>query len=154
MRPATIDLRADRWTPFVHRIEVQAIDLTGATFAAAIRMFPDAPGSALVLLAGGVAAGAEGVRLFYGGTATIAAHITAGRMSVIPDGMASGDSLAVSLIDLRVNEATMENVAIIPFPGERGDDTLLHWDTHITPSGGVKQVWFRGEFRVVGGDVQ
>lgn len=159
MRAAEVELIADRWTPFTERLEVQGISLAGATLAAAIRMHPDAPGSPLVALAGGVSAGAEGVRLFYAGTDTVANHLAAARLSVVPEDMAGGDSLALTLIDIRVNEATMENSASIPFPGsgapgERGDDVELHWDMHITPSGGVKQVWFRGPFRVVGGDVQ
>lgn len=154
MQPATVDLRAARWTPFVHQIEVQGVDLTGAAFAAAIRQKPDWPGAPLVALAGGVPAGAEGVRLAYGGTDTIANHIIAGRLSVAPAGMADNAMLPLSIIEMRVNEATMEDPTKIPFPHERGDEHALHWDMHVTPSAGIKQVWFRGAFTVEPGDVQ
>lgn len=142
MDPATVPLTGDRWTPFVHTIEYQGANLTGAAFLMHVRLTYDATGSPLVV---------AGVTLTYGGTATVDEHLTAGRITEAPDGMAGTDSLPLSIIDISIPEATMET---LPFPGERGDDSTLYYDMHITPSGGSKQVWFRGPFIVRAGSTQ
>ncbi len=146
--PAIQDLYADRRVPFVRSLVFLGNDFTGATFGMEIRSIFDASGAALITLAGGVAAGAEGVRLAYGGTDTIANHITAGRLSEVPGGFASSTSVALSDVSIRVNELSMEDVAKVPYPSERGDNTVLAYDLHITPSGGVKDVYARGQFIV------
>lgn len=148
MRPATVNLAGGRWVPLVHEIEVQGVDLTGAVLAAQVRLTPDASGAALVDLLQVTTAAAQGVMLVYAGTDTIANHIAATRLSEIPEGMATSDSLALTVIGIRVNETVMEAML---FPGERGDDVALSWDMHITPAGGNKQVWFEGSFVVEAG---
>lgn len=146
--PVTQDLYADRRVVFTRTLTLLGHDFTGATLAMEIRAMFDAAGAALIVLAGGVAAGAEGVRLIYGGTATITAHIAAGRLSEVPSGFVTGDNVALSEIGIRINETSMEDVAKIPFPPERGDNTVLAWDLHIAPTGGVKDVYARGSFIV------
>ena len=148
MEPAQVTLTGDRWTPFVHTIEYQGDDLTGADFRMQIRLTYDAPGTPLFDKGAVATAAEEGIRLVYGGTATVAAHIAAGRIGDIPDGMQTTDSLSLSIIAIQIAEATMEGM---PFPGERGDNAPLYYDMHVTPFGGVKQVWFRGPFIVRAG---
>lgn len=146
--PAQQDLYADRRVPFVRSIVFIGHDLTGATFAMEIRSIFDASGAALITLAGGVIAGAEGVRLIYGGSATIAAHITAGRLIVVPPGFQSTDTVTLSEVGIRINETTMEDVAKVPYPAERGSNVELAWDMQVTPTGLSKDVYARGLFIV------
>jgi hypothetical protein len=54
-------------------------------------------------------------------------------------------------LSIRINEWTMED---LPAATEVGDDLVLYYDIHITPSGGVKQVYVRGTFTVRGGATQ
>jgi hypothetical protein len=130
IKPARFALEADRWTPFVTTIEFEGVDLTGAVFEAHIRLLPDTPGAPLVDLDTVTTAAAEGVRL----------------ISVI----GTGDD-AVSSVGIRINETTMEG---LPVSAELGLNTRLYWDLHITPSGGVKQVYAGGEFIVRAGVTQ
>jgi len=143
-----LDLAADRWTAFIETWEFQEEDLTDATFAMQVRLIKDASGAPLVDLATVVSSSSEGVRLIYGGTDTVANHITAGRIDAAPDGYEATDSLALSLLGVRINETTMEG---LPLPAERGDDLNLEWDLHITPSGGLKQKYLGGTFTVRAG---
>jgi hypothetical protein len=151
LTPASIDLVADRWVPFNAAIAIIGIDFTGATFSAHIRSTPDASGSALVTMAN-VTTSATGVRLAYGGTDTIANHITADRLSEVPDGYSSGDSVALSQVVLQVATVDATNgVGTLPFPAERGDDAVFYYDLHVTPSGGTKAVYLSGTLTVRAG---
>lgn len=157
--PGRYDIGADRWVACIRTFAFVGLDFTGATFSAQVRLTPDATGSPLVSLAtvGGIST--EGVSLLYGGTATITAHIAAGRLHAIPSGTnpltglpyAAGDTVALSQVGFRINETTMEG---LPFPGERGDDAVLAWDMHITPSGGIKDKYMGGIFTVRAGVTQ
>lgn len=122
--PATLHLTANRHAPFVYMIEVPDYDLGAATLAMQIRLVPDAPGSPLVDLAI-AAAGSQG-------------------LSVV---VAAGDST----ITIQIDEATLE---ALPAAGETGDDLDLWYDMAVTPSGGVKSIWFRGLFTVRAGVTQ
>lgn len=146
MEPATVPLVGNRWTPFVHEIEYQGDDLTGAAVLMHVRLFYDAPGSPLLSIETG-----NGIAITYSGTATVAAHIAAGRILEVPEGMATIDDLALTIIEFSIPEASME---ALPFPSERGDDATFYYDVHVTPSGGIKQVWFRGTFIVRAGSTQ
>lgn len=42
----------------------------------------------------------------------------------------------------------------LPTPAETGMDLDLHYDIQITPSGGIKEVYFRGTFTVLAGVTQ
>jgi hypothetical protein len=152
-QPAVVDILADRWVACIRYLSFIGIDLTGATFVAQVRQVGDAGGSPLVDLATTTSTSAEGIRLYYAGTDTIANHITAGRLDEIPAGYASGTSVALSWVRVRINETTME---ALPFPdqighGDRGDSVNLAWDMHITPSGGTKDKYVGGGFTVRAG---
>jgi hypothetical protein len=154
--PARIDLKADRWVACIRYLSFISIDLTGATFAAQIRQVPDGTGSPLVNLGTTTNSSAEGIKLFYAGTDTIANHIAAGHLEELPDNInkATGqkyaltDTVALSWVRIRVNETTMES---LPFPLERGDDIEFVWDMHITPSGGEKDKYAGGKLLVRAG---
>lgn len=146
--PGYLPLGADRRTPFAATIRMKGVDLTGAALASQIRLYPDADGVPLVDLAQVYSAAAEGVRIIYAGSDTVANHITAGRLSSVPKGMAETDTLALSLIGMRVNETTMEG---LPPAGRAGGDVTLAWDLHVTPSGGLKERPLYGPFLVRAG---
>lgn len=146
MEAATVPLVGDRWTPFVHTLELQGDVLTGAAIEMHVRLAFDAPGSPLIDIEVG-----NGITIAYAGSATVAAHLAAGRISEVPEGLLEADSLDLSLVDLLIPEVSME---AMPFPAERGDNAVFHYDIHVTPSGGTKQVWFRGTFTVRAGAVQ
>lgn len=150
-QPARYDIGADRWVACIRSFAFLNFDFTGATFVGQVRLTPDATGSPLVDLATVTLSTAEGIRLIYAGTDTVAAHIAAGRLTAVPSGYASGDNLLLSQLGLRINETTMEG---LPFPAERGDDAVLAWDMHITPSGGTKDKYIGGVFTVRAGVTQ
>lgn len=149
--PARIDINADRWVACIRELAFVDYDFTGATFAAQVRATKDATGSALVDLGTVTSSASEGVRLIYGGTDTIANHITAGRLAEVPTGYASSDSVALSSVGIRINETTME---AMPEPDDLGDDYVAAWDIHITPSGGIKEKYAGGNFTVRAGVTQ
>lgn len=160
-RPARIDFEADRWVAFIREIAFPGFDFFGATFAAQIRSYPDQPGDPLVNLGTvGASPSAQGVARTYSGTATIAAHIAAGRLTsaiyekanpATGELYAAGDNLLLSVIRIRVNETTMEG---LPYPPELGDDLTLYWDLHITPDGSIKEKFAGGKFIVRAGVTQ
>lgn len=149
--PGRLPLGGDRWTPFVRTLQFEGIDFTGATFALQVRLTPDTPGTPLADLGTVATSSAEGVRLIYGGTDTVANHIAAGRIDAAPDGYSSGDNLTLSLVGIRINETTME---AMPDATELGADAEFAWDILITPSGGLKDRYLYGPFTVRAGVTQ
>lgn len=141
-QPAKFDILADRWVACVRTLSFVDFDFTSATFASHVRLHPDASGSALATAT---------VTLVYAGSATVSAHIAAGRLPGVPQGMELTDTVTVSQVRITIAEATME---AMPYPAELGDDTTLAWDLHITPSGGTKDVYAAGKFIVRGGVTQ
>lgn len=147
MTPALIPLTGDRWTPFTATLQLEDIDLTDAALAAQVRLYPDTPFDPLIDLTQVTTGAAEGIRIIYAGSDTVANHIAAGRIEEAPEGMASGDTLALTLLGIRVNESTMEAMPT----GLPGQDMVFAWDAHVTPSGELKQRWFYGPFTVRAG---
>jgi hypothetical protein len=104
---------------------------------------------------------AEGVYLLYAGTATIGAHIAAGRLRDVPQGLnpatlapyALGDSILLSQISITVAGAS---AAALPFAeelnqGERGNDVTLYYDLIVTPASGPIYAFMAGKFTDVAG---
>lgn len=148
INPGYVALAADRRTPFTATLRLKGVDLTDAVLAAQVRLYPDAAGDPLINLAQVGTSSAEGVRIIYAGTDTVTNHIAAGRLQSVPTGMATGDSMVLTLLGIRVNETTMEG---LPESSPPGRDVTLAWDAHITPSGGLKGKWFAGPFIVRAG---
>lgn len=146
--PGNLPLYGDRWTPLACTIEFIGFDFTDATFSMQVRLAGDTPGTALISLGTVSSVGAEGVRLIYGGTDTVANHIAAGRLDEVPSGLTSESSLAMSTVGILISESTMEGM---PDGDQPGDDVVLAWDIHITPLGGVKERWLFGDFTVRAG---
>ena len=151
LQPAGLDIRADRWVACIRTMAFVDFDFTDAEFSAQVRAVPDVSGTPLVDLATVGSAASEGVRLIYAGSATVTAHMAAGRLPEVPPGMEGSTVVTVSQLGIRINETTMEG---LPFPGEYGDDKLLYWDLHITPSGGIKDKYAGGQFVVRAGVTQ
>jgi hypothetical protein len=147
LRPAKIDLRADRRVPFVRIFAFVDFDFTGASFKMEIRDYPDASGSARITL-NTVSSEVQGVRLLYGASDTVQDHILAGRLTAIPPGLQLTTPVFVSQVKVRIDKA---NVTALPEPAELGDDIDLAYDLHITPSGGDEDVYASGLFTVVAG---
>jgi hypothetical protein len=124
-----ITLTGGRWVPFKpFEIDVEWVNLTGATLAMQVRLTRDTPGAPLISLTNQTSP-AEGISV----------------------SVTTVDGLPLSTIEIRINETTMEG---LPAASELGDDLELFWDMHITPSGGTKAVWAEGPFIVKGGAVQ
>lgn len=151
IQPARIDIAADRWVACIRTISFVALDFTGATFVAQVRMTPDLAGTPLISLATVGGTGIEGIHLLYAGLATVSAHIGAGRLEVAPSGYELTDNIFLSQLWFRINETSME---ALPLPAEVGDDLELAWDMHITPLGGIKDKYAGGQFVVRAGVTQ
>lgn len=132
MTAPTRDLVADRWTPFVHVIRFEDVNLTSASFAMHIRRNWDATGSPLLALAG-AAAGSQGISAV-----------------AVTDGARTHTDVTI-----RINETTMEGLEPPASSGVTpGADVPLVWDLHTTPSGADKYVALRGAFTIRSGSTQ
>jgi hypothetical protein len=146
--PIRWDLYGDRRLNLEEDIPLVGRDFTGATFASQVRLTPDAPGSPLIT---------PTVSLTYGGTDTVANHVSAGRISDaiyevdrIPGvKYVSTDMIALSVIHVHVDNGSMIS-PYVPAASETGDDVTLAWDMLITPSGAAADKWFYGDFIVRG----
>jgi hypothetical protein len=159
------DISADRWVACIRLLPFVNADFTDAAFLMHVRQTPDVSGTALATLTTQTTEAAEGIKLHDVAASTITAHRTAGRLGQTePQGInpatagayADSDSVTVSRLRIRINETTME---AMPFPGsgdtgERGDDVVLWYDIHITPSGGTKDRYVFGTFTVRAGTTQ
>lgn len=130
------DLAANRWEPFVNVFRFEGRDFTGATFAAEVRDRKDG-GFARASLATVSSVGAEGIKLVSVATEAIDFGGETGVLDV-----------PVSTLSLRINEATMEAMAVAR---EAGDDGTIWWDMQVTPAGGVKYRALEGIFTVRAG---
>jgi hypothetical protein len=120
--PGNAPLRAFRNTPLVQEITVANYDFSAATFAAQVRAYKDAPGSALITL-GNASAGSQGISCTYAGT--------------------------TSTILLQIDEATID--ALLPYPTngvKQGADVVLYWDFIVTGGGLIKTRLLQGTFTI------
>lgn len=153
LKPGYLPLQADRQTPFVCTLSYIGIDLTGAAFKAQVRDRKDG-GNVYADLTTVGTVNTEGFRLAYAGSATVSAHVAAGRGTLAQfaeAGFVGADTVTLSQVAMRINELTME---AMPFDGVIGDDLGMWWDQHITPSGGTKEKYLFGEFVVRAGVTQ
>lgn len=126
IQPGNLPLRGNRYTPLIYTLNFQGVDLTDAEFEAQVRDRKD--GGAVRADLPTVVIEEEGILL-----------VSAGLV----------EDVMTSVVEIRIDEATM---AAMPYGTEQGlDDAYLWWDLHITPDGGVKQVYLYGVFTVTAG---
>lgn len=131
---ANITLEADKRVPFVEADGATIVfvgeDWTGAAFAMHIRNNPGDTGTPVVSLAGATA-GTQGLSVAYD-----AAYIYV-------DETGEEITAPASLLLIQIDEATLEALSL----GTPANEALtLHYDIHVTPSGGVKRVVAEGKF--------
>lgn len=116
--------------PWVHTIDYEGFDFTGATFSAQFRDRKN--GGNLRADLGTVASvGTEGITL---------------------TGVTETDGIPTSHLSMRLNEATTEGWITSPsVESEAGEDGTIYWQLQITPSGGVKFNALEGEVTVKAG---
>jgi hypothetical protein len=154
---ALVDLTAEsRWVPFVQRFAALGEDWTGASFLMHVRQFKDTTGTPLISLAT-VTSFVEGIRLLYAGTATMSAHLAAGRIDAIPavTNPATGalyqgtDSVLLSQIEILIlDDPTLQ---ALPFLDERGEDQSFWYDLIVSPPSVTPKIEMRGKFIVQAG---
>jgi hypothetical protein len=121
--------------PFLGSLAIEGANLTTATFKMEIRNNPGDTGTALVTL-NGASAGIEGISCTYD-----AAYAD-------PE---TGETFAASVILIQINETTMEGLST----GTPVDEPVeVHYDLHITPSGGLKFLAAYGTFTYAPGVTQ
>ena len=131
MTPWTVDLIADRWTPFSDGFQFPpGIDLTGDTCRAQVRVYRDAPGPPLIDLQNAPA-----------GTQGLAIEIATDPATMV----------ATSTIRMMIAEATLRAIAK---SSPAGGDIVLAWDLHVTLSSVGKRRWIAGSFTIRAGATQ
>lgn len=127
---------AQRWQAFKHIIDLEGYDLTSGTFLSHVRLYRDAPGSALIALSN-AASPAEGISVT----------------------VATVDGLTTSTIEIRISETTIEGC--LPFtvtdgaPNRKpGSDLALVWDIHVAATGFPKHRLLEGLFTIKAGSTQ
>lgn len=108
--------------PYVESVNFKGQDFTGATFLMHFRNLPGDTGTPIIALSN-ASAGTQGL------------SVSVATVSGVP----------TSTLTIQIDEATLE---ALPFGAPADDYLKLHYDLHITPSGGVKKVWLRGLFYV------
>jgi len=130
MTPGRLDLRVQRWVPFLYSIEVPGIDLSAATvLRAQVRLYRDAAGDALLDLTKQTA-GTQGISVT---SATV-------------------DGSPTSTIVIQIDEANLAD--LLPYPDSgvpAGSDVALVWDLVITCAPFGKRRWLEGSFTIVAG---
>lgn len=155
MTPALLPLTADRGITFNEPIAFFGILFAGSTYRMQVRLEPDSPGGAIISLTTTTSSSAAGVRLVYSGSATLAAHVAAGRITQaqanaakLANGYSDTDSVDLSVLNLRILAATM---ALASYPAdEAGDELPLHYDLLATLPGGDELKYVYGPFTVRG----
>lgn len=99
-----VDLRAFREDPYQLRFRVRGYNLTGATMAFAVRLYPNAPGDAEIEIGNTTTRGAEGIRIVDTG---------------VTDGFDWTD------VEIIIAKAT---VSALPTVGEAGADDVFAYD--------------------------
>lgn len=114
---------AHKRTPYVFGgIRFEGYDFTDATLAMHIRHLPGDAGSPVVSLTN-ASAGTQGLSITV---------LTVG-------------AVTSTYLTIQIDEATME---ALPAASPASAPLELYYDLHITPDGGVKQVWLEGKFVV------
>lgn len=111
-------LRVFRNDPFIATMVVTGIDLTGAAMAMTVRRYPDEAGAALLTLASGASAGAQGIRFIHS--------------------VNDVDGIPESFVEIIALKAAIQ---ALPVPPEAGDEVELFYDFQITPPADASTIW-------------
>lgn len=128
--PGTLNLTAQRWSPFFHSIAFVGYDFTAGVFAAHFRLLRDAAGDPLIALAN-AAEGSQGMSLIV---------------------TTDDDDVPTSVLTLQIDEATLEPLLLNA--GKAGEDRSIVWDLHITGVDLPKARWLQGSFIIAAGSTQ
>lgn len=151
------DLPADRDVWFIRKFAWIGRDFTGATFKMQVRANRNTTGAPLLNMTNAnIATDPLGITLLYAGTATITAHIAAGRLSGVPNAVnpatgvayVGGDSVLLSQVEMFVEDTLMQG---LPLAETATDDKVLQYDFLVQPSGGIADVEMTGKFIVRAG---
>lgn len=144
---AAVDIVADRWMWFTETYSFIGFNFTGADFAMQVRQTKDTTGTPLIDLSTATG-GAQGVELLYAGSATITAHMAAGRLPGVPDGFSASDTVTLSQIRIVIDSLVMQG---LPFQEERGSDNVFHYDLVVDLPTPTPAIYMRGTFTVRAG---
>jgi hypothetical protein len=124
-------------------------DYTGSTLKLQVRQVPGTTTTALITRTSG-----SGLSIPYAGTATVAAHVAAGRLAGSGDDniyeivnpatgvpYVAGDNLTLSQITIAF---TVANLTAIPIDTETGDTETVYYDMIRTPASGDPVIAMRG----------
>jgi hypothetical protein len=149
---ARVDFSADRYTAFIETLRFIDYDFTSGAFAIQVRDRKNG-GTLRANLATVTSSTAEGVRLVYAGTDTIANHISAGRLTQAEvDELSLSGSVTLSQVGIRINKTTMTSMPLSTV--EPDEDKALQWDMQVAIGGGDPRKYAGGDFIVRGGVVQ
>lgn len=130
-----IDIYASKRVPFDDTIPELLVDYSGATASMQVRAEPGDSGAAIITLGMSVA-GSEGLTIEYDAT--------------YPDPR-TDEEVGATIVGIIIDEATLEGLSL---GADTADDVTLHYDIHLTPSGGKKFVYCAGRFVVQPGVTQ
>src|SRR5438270_4450750 len=140
----SFDIEAvSRHVPWSGVFAFLGVDFTGSTFLMHARAVKDSTGTPVI-------DASTGLTIVYTGTATVAAHIAAGRLTADIYGLdnpATGakyvdaDPVLLSQLQIKLSTVMLEAV---PEPTPLGGDVPLWYDVVRTPSIGDKELILRG----------
>lgn len=157
MNREPVDIFADRRAWYVEPFVFLGQDFTGASFAMQVRQVKDTTDTPLLDLSN-AGPGLTGINLSFAGTATIDAHIAAGRLPEVPKsknlltGLPYAGTDSVTLTQIVISIADNLLAFGFPFPGqpdvpgEAGDDFQGFHDLIVDTPAGVPQVAMAGKF--------
>lgn len=127
----THNIDAPKRVPFLRQIVVLGPDYTAGDFKMDLRASPGATGDPIVGLTKQTA-GTQGISATYNAAYVYGVGLTA----------------PATIYLVQIDESTLEALSL----ADPSDEPLvLHYDLHVTPSGGAKYLQLQGEFRVFPG---
>lgn len=147
--PAEIDIVADRRVPFTESYSFLDEDWTGSTLRIQVRETKDTTTTPQI-----DGTSPSGVGIGYAGTATVSAHITAGRLTSEIYGLINPSTglLYQPTTSLLLSQlVTFLVTDTFPTPEEVGDDWKGYYDIIRVPPSGPDLLVMRGKFTVRAG---
>lgn len=129
--PGKLDLVAQRWTPFIYKVDFEGYNFGLGNLNMHVRLYPDAPGSPVITLAN-AGANAEGLSTVV----------------IYPE-----DVGVLTTVQIRIHQDTL-NAILLNQPGKAGKDVVLAYDLHILGGGVELTRWLEGSFTIRPGSTQ